>query len=256
MAGRLTTPWYLLVERHATSGAENMAADEALLRAARATGATFLRLYRWAAPGCLSLGRNEPAMRRFDRHAIAARGWPVVRRPSGGRAVWHQHEVTYAIAAPVSHWGSLAASHRAIHQLLAEALAVLGVEARLAAPAPAPAGAGGPCFALAAGGEIIVDGRKLVGSAQLREGRVFLQHGSILLDGSQDPVRAVSRIPMPPVPSTTLHAVLGRRVPFDEVAALVTQRARDAWGEPSRGPPPVPPRDASRYLNEEWTWRR
>lgn len=236
------------------SGAANMAADEALLRAARATAATFLRLYRWAAPGCLSFGRNEPASRRFDRSAIAFRGWPVVRRPTGGRAVWHEHEVTYAVAAPVAHWGSLRASYHAIHQLLADALVTLGVDARLATTVR---GAGqGPCFALAIGGEIVVGDRKLVGSAQLRDGDAFLQHGSILLDGTQDALRAVSRAPGPPVPSTTLHALLGRDVSFDEVASAVAQRARRAWGDPESDAPLLPPPDDARYLSEEWTWRR
>jgi len=236
------------------SGAGNMATDEALLRAARASGATFLRLYRWAAPGCLSFGRNEPASRRFDRGAIASRGWPVVRRPTGGRAVWHAHEVTYAVAAPVAQWGSLRASYRAIHQLLADALVTLGIDARLATSVH---GAGhGPCFALAIGGEIVVEDKKLVGSAQLRDGNAFLQHGSILLDGTQDPLRMVSRSPGPPVASTTLRALLGRDVSFDEVASAVAQRARRAWGEPDSGAPLLPSPDAARYLSEEWTWRR
>jgi len=231
-----------------------MATDEALLRAARATGATLLRLYRWAPTGCLTFGRNEPACRRFDRDAIARKGVPVVRRPTGGRAVWHQHEVTYAVGAPVAHWGSLKASYHAIHQLLADALVTLGVEARLATTARG--GAHGPCFALAIGGEIVVDGKKLVGSAQLREGDAFLQHGSILLDGTQDPVRVVSRSPGPPVPSATLRSLLGREVPFDEVAAAVAHRAQHVWGEPESGAPFLPPPDAARYLSEEWTWRR
>ena len=248
------------------SGAANMAADEALLRAARATGATFLRLYRWAAPGCLSFGRNEPASRRFDRGAIAIKGWPVVRRPTGGRAVWHEHEVTYAVAAPVAHWGSLRASYHAIHELLADALVTLGVDARLATTVRG-AGHGlrtdhgphtghGPCFALAIGGEIVVGDRKLVGSAQLRDGDAFLQHGSILLNGTQDALRQVSRAPGPPVPSTTLHALLGRDVPFDEIASAVAQRARRAWGDPESDAPLLPLPDAARYLSEEWTWRR
>jgi len=253
VAGRLAGPWHLLVDRRASSGAGNMATDEALLHAAHASGATFLRLYRWAPPGCLSLGRNEPACRRFDRRTIETRGWPVVRRPTGGRAVWHEHELTYAVAAPVAHWGSLKASHLGIHQLLVRALEDLGVDARLAPPARDTAQ--GPCFALAIGGEIVVGNQKLVGSAQVREGKAFLQHGSILLKGSQDPVRDVSLVPTPPVSSTTLHALLGREVSFDEVAAAIAKRAREVWGPPSSSPPPVVP-DLTRYVSDEWTWRR
>jgi lipoate-protein ligase A len=231
-----------------------MAIDEVLLREAQSTGATFLRLYRWAPPGCLSFGRNEPANRRFDRRAIASRGWPVVRRPTGGRAVWHEHEITYSVAAPVAQWGSLADSHRAIHQLLADAISTLGVAAQLAPAMRDPAR--GPCFAVALGGEIVVNGLKLVGSAQLREGPAFLQHGSILLDGSQDAVRAVSVIPGPPVPSTTLRGLLGRVVHFEEAAAAVARQASDTWGPPEASPTPVPDPSPGRYLSDDWTWRR
>ena len=76
-----------------------MALDAALLEAAERDGLRALRLYAWQ-PGTLSFGRNEPATRRYDRAAIEARGLATVRRPTGGRAVWHHHEVTYAVAAP------------------------------------------------------------------------------------------------------------------------------------------------------------
>ncbi len=77
-----------------------MATDAALLDEADRSGRAFLRLYRWSPP-CLSFGRHEPAATRYDRVAIARLGIDVVRRPTGGRAVWHEHEVTYAVAAPV-----------------------------------------------------------------------------------------------------------------------------------------------------------
>jgi lipoate-protein ligase A len=158
-----------------------MALDQALLEESDATGAAFLRLYRWDPP-CLSFGRNEPALARYDRAAIARRGIAVVRRPTGGRAVWHEHEVTYAVAAPIAAFGSLAESYRDIHARLARALCTLGLDARLA-PAARPAALGaGACFAASAGGEVLIGGRKVVGSAQVRRGSAFLQHGSILLD--------------------------------------------------------------------------
>src|SRR5579859_8229925 len=99
--------WDLLREREGRPGPENMAVDQALLEEAGHTGCAYLRLYRWT-PSCLSFGRNEPALTRYDRDAIERRGIPVVRRPTGGRAVWHQHEVTYAVAAPSAPFGSLA----------------------------------------------------------------------------------------------------------------------------------------------------
>ena len=210
------------MEPEGRSGADNMAIDESLLVDADRTGRSFLRLYRWNPP-CLSLGRNEPLERRYDFAAIERRGWQVVRRPTGGRAVWHEHEVTYAVAAPVAAFGSLKESYVAIHERLAAALRTLGVDATLATGRPAVRPSDGPtsCFAAPVGGEVLVDGKKVVGSAQVRRGSAFLQHGSILLAGSQDPVNAVSRQPSAANGSTTLSAALGRPVGFEEVAEAI-----------------------------------
>ncbi len=163
-----------------------MAIDQALLEAAERTGRAFLRLYRFDPP-CLSFGRNEPARERYDRAVMTHRGLDAVRRPTGGRAVWHEHEVTYAVAAPLGLLGSLRASYLAIHTRLAAALDALGVRATVAPDRPTarPPDRPGPCFAASVGGEVLIDGKKVIGSAQVRRGGALLQHGSILLDGSQ-----------------------------------------------------------------------
>src|SRR5881275_3412649 len=212
------------------SGAENMAIDAALLDRANSGGVSFLRLYRFDPP-CLSLGRNEPAAARYDRAAIARRGLDVVRRPTGGGAVWHEHEVTYAVAAPVATFGSLRNAYRTIHERVVAALRSLGVEATLAPHRPPPSSRildhPASCFATPVGGEVLVAGRKLVGSAQVRKGSAFLQHGSILLAGSQQVVTAVSRKPQAASTETTLARVLGRPVTFEEVADAIVA----AWGD-------------------------
>ena len=228
-----------------------MALDEALLLEADRTGDAYLRLYRWDPP-CLSFGRNEPTLGRYDRAAIERRGIAVVRRPTGGRAVWHEHEVTYAVAAPIATFGSLRKSYCAIHERLAAALRSLGADASLAArPTEAPRTLG-PCFAAPAGGEVLVNGRKVIGSAQVRRGTAFLQHGSILLDGSQETVRAVSRQPSAISGETTLREALGRPVCFEEVAEAIVRE----WGgsvAPAfpRLTPPSPT-----FADSAWTWRR
>jgi lipoate-protein ligase A len=181
-----------------------MATDEALLDAAARRGGAFLRLYRWDPP-CLSLGRNDPTP---ERPGVA-----TVRRPTGGRAVWHEHEVTYAVAAPIAIFGRLKNAYGAIHERLAAALRALGADVTLAEPPPRPMGrlAERPadCFATTAGGEILVHGRKLVGSAQVRRREAFLQHGSILLDGPETEN------------ATTLRHTLGRVVSFEEVTEAI-----------------------------------
>ena len=182
-----------------------MAIDEALLDEAGRTGTAFLRLYRWDPP-CLSLGRNEPAI---ERPGVA-----TVRRPTGGRAVWHEHEVTYAVAAPIAAFGRLRDAYRDIHERLASALRSLGADVTLAAdratPTPPLRDRPNACFAETVGGEVLVGGRKVIGSAQVRRGAAFLQHGSILLDGSPETVNA-----------TTLRQVLGRPVTFEAVTTAI-----------------------------------
>jgi lipoate-protein ligase A len=247
--------WTLIVESTGRSGADNMALDHWLLEHAERDGERhgWLRLYRWNPP-CLSFGRNEPALARYDRELIERLGIAVVRRPTGGRAVWHEHELTYAVVAPVAAFGSLRQSYLAIHQRLAEALGRLGLAATLAPVADrAPGPGAGACFAHPVGGEVLVNGLKVVGSAQVRLGSAFLQHGAILLDGSQDIVRQVSRAPAGPLAATTLREALGRPADFDEVATAITM----AWSPDGAVIRTAdPPARRSRYHDPEWTWRR
>ena len=197
-------PWNLIVDAMGRSGEYNMAMDEALLEEVACHGSAYLRFYRWDPP-MLSLGRNQP--NTFS-------DLPTVRRPTGGQAVWHEHEVTYAVVAPIVLFGSLRIAYGEIHTRLARALRALSVEAVLAPAHPPirPSAHPASCFSSSVGGEILVDGRKLVGSAQVRRGDAFLQHGSILLDGTQ---------PSSQNGETTLKAVLKRPVSFDEVAAAI-----------------------------------
>jgi lipoate-protein ligase A len=168
--------------------------------------------------------------------------------------------VTYAVAAPVSMFGSLAESYLAIHRLIATALARLGVSATLARTPETGhrSPSFGACFASPAGGEIVANGRKLVGSAQVREGDGFLQHGSSLLDDGQDMVTRVTRGSPVPVSATSLSAVLGRNVGFAEVADAISAEAQEAWcvdttGVPEYGPDPLL---VSQFNDPAWTWRR
>jgi lipoyl(octanoyl) transferase len=194
--------WVLLIDPVGRTGRYNMETDEALLDRVVRSGGAFLRLYRWDPP-TLSIGRNQ----RIEEPHV-----PVVRRPTGGKAVWHDNEVTYAVAAPIGLFGSLRNAYCEIHTLLATALRSLGVDAILAPDRPThpPPDGSTSCFASPVGGEILVAGRKLVGSAQVRRAGAFLQHGSILLDGSQ-----------PGGLETTLAAALGRPVSFAEVVLAV-----------------------------------
>ncbi|MDX1576872.1 MAG: hypothetical protein R3266_00240 [Gemmatimonadota bacterium] len=173
-------------------GASNMALDEAMLECAR-DSVSLVRLYGWDPP-CLSLGRHQAAPRRWggrDRSELVP-GTDVVRRPTGGRSVFHGPEVTYAFACPDRAWGGPKAVYRRIHRAIASGLGRLGVhldrepEAGSGAAAARLAPSGAACFRDPAPGEVLARGRKLVGSAQRRRRGALLQHGSILLRNHQD----------------------------------------------------------------------
>jgi len=236
-----------------------MAFDQALLDDVERRGdVAYLRLYRWNPP-CLSFGRNEPALTRYDRDEIERLELDVVRRPTGGRAVWHDDEVTYAVAAPAAALGCLRDSYVEIHRRLARALRALGMDTTLAPGTLKPGSlAQGACFAQPVGGEVLLGGHKVVGSAQVRQGDAFLQHGSILLGGSQEIVARISRGTSPAPQATSLSAGLGRRVEFEEVAAAIAA----AWLEhtetwrPADRPAARPPVHPSAFLDPAWTWCR
>lgn len=254
----------LLLVSEPADGATNMALDEALLLRARQTGTTTYRVYGWSRP-TVSLGRNQPARGCYDLDLAGSRGIDFVRRPTGGRAILHHREITYAVAGPISAFGSLGESYRTINRLLLEALRTLGVDAREATAAGrAPVPNLAACFELPVAGELIAGGRKLVGSAQVRDGSAFLQHGSILVDDDQPLLgELLHDRDAPPPPPATLRALTGRALTIHEFANALVQslRARD-------GAPPAPLEldqellaDVQslvriRYAAADWTWRQ
>lgn len=230
---------------------------------ARETGETVLSVYSWERP-TLSLGRNQTASGKYDLDAIASRGMDVVRRPTGGRALLHHHEVTYSVTAPISPDETLNDSYERINGLLLEALFSLGVDARVAA-ATTPALPPGeiPCFAEPSKGELVSAGRKLVGSAQVRENGALLQHGSILVADDQALIARVSLTPLATdvAPAATLSAALGRAPDVSEVAEALF--ATVIWSEDA-GARRLQESDVreftaryiDKYQSEWWTWRR
>lgn len=193
--GALAAPnvWRLL-ETPADSGARNMATDMTLTESVRETGQPALRFYRWWPP-CLSFGRNQPARGRYDEGEAERRGIDFVRRPTGGRPVYHHHEITYSLSVPERLLGGPRRTYEAIHKALLTGLRLLGAATDIveaAGPALRPSTL--PCFQEVDRGAIVSGSRKLVASAQLREAGVLLQHGSLLLTGDQSPSLALLRV--------------------------------------------------------------
>jgi lipoate-protein ligase A len=251
--------WYLWLDI-ARRGYLNMAIDQALLERAGRFGERWLRLYRWQ-PHCLSFGRHEPASRRYDPVRIAARGLDAVRRPTGGRAVWHGREVTYAIAAPTNALGPLRQAYLEIHQMLLQALQALGAPASMAPPRPPAKLDAGACFAQPVGGEIMIAGKKVVGSAQLREGEALLQHGSILLHDDQVVVQSITRHGpsaegVELAPEGTELGIADRAI-VEAIADAAAARWSGRWDQQ----PPIQPvmelatTHVPRFRSEAWTWR-
>lgn len=240
-----------------------MAVDHALLEQVQRHGAAVLRLYTWQ-PACLSFGRNQPARATYDEAQVAAHGVDVVRRPTGGMAVLHDRELTYAVIAPFTAFGGPRAAYLTIHRALVAGLLHLGVPAALAeGPRRSAFGAAHPCFAEPAAGEVMVGGRKLIGSAQRCEQRVLLQHGSILLAGEQAEVNALARVPFSLENRvTSVERVIGRAPDPQEVGAAVARGFADVCGTslaPVTAAPAVAERAAAletMYRSREWTWRR
>jgi lipoate-protein ligase A len=254
--------WRLLTSTPA-AGADNMALDEALMDRARQSGEWVLRVYGWSRP-TISLGRNQTARGRYDLDEIARRGFDIVRRPTGGRAILHHREITYSVTAPVAGAGDLRESYERINRLLIHGLARLGVYAAAAAPAGRAATPGmTPCFDEPAAGELTVQGRKLAGSAQWRTDGALLQHGSILLADDQSVLPALmlgeTRAIRAPA---TLGDVLGRTPALAEVAGALAESVRaleDDDIEPMAADEELSARARAfvvRYLDDGWTWRR
>lgn len=160
------------------SGHDNMARDAAMLDEVRSGGAPMLRLYRWVRP-TLTLGRFQDDA-EVDHDACAQRGVDIVRRPTGGKALLHGGDLTYAVA--MREPGGPASTVDGVYRLLArpliDGLRALGITATVARHD----GPAGPvCFATQQGADLRVSDRKVCGSAQVRHDGVVLQHGSILL---------------------------------------------------------------------------
>ena len=223
---------------------ENMRRDACLLAAAEADPAAepVLRLFGFDPPG-ITLGRGQDPAHELDLARCRRDGIAWAVRPSGGRAIFHEREWTYSFAAPLAHpegAGSAGVAYARLSILIVRSLEWLGVPAALApgvrhaTRAPNTRGharrAAAPCFASTARHEIVLEGRKLVGSAQRRTARALLQQGSVLLGEGHlrlaDYVRAADderQALRQSLADSATHAgvVLGAAVPLERWAAAL-----------------------------------
>lgn len=203
-----------------------MQTDEGLLRDLEVDSVprTIIRFYSWIQP-TLSLGRNQRPARAADLAFCEQAGIVVVRRPTGGQAVLHDDEITYAVVSNepgAFDGGSVYGTYRRVSEALAEGYRRVGVDVTLARVVSGARNAPGtnehPCFVSQSRYELAVGGRKIAGSAQRRLRRAFLQHGSM--------------------PVSLDRTLLARATRFDDPAALeqgMTSLAECLKEVPDRG---------------------
>jgi lipoate-protein ligase A len=258
----IPTVWRL-VESAADTGVHNMAVDMALAESARWSGRPALRFYRWW-PSCISLGRNQPAAGQYDADEAARRGIEFVRRPTGGRAVFHHREITYSVSVGDRQLGGPRRTYDAIHKALLAGLRLLGATTELVDPGIAMRPSTVPCFQELDGGAIVAGRRKLVGSAQLRERGVLLQHGSILLTADQTPTTELLTVKwkaQQSEPPAALDELLDYLPTWHELVDNLSDGFARLLGielEPSQltdEEKELVERYSEHFSDPEWTWR-
>lgn len=233
--------WRLL-DTGSADGAWNMAVDEAMLEAGVAgLLVPTLRFYAWQPPA-VSLGYFQTLDQSIGLEEIARRGFGLVRRPSGGRAILHKDELTYSVTVPdtgVADGKSVMGSYRSISRGIEAGLALLGVGAQLAErkgeERMKAQGLPTVCFAKAAKCDMTVQGRKIVGSAQTRRRGIIMQHGSVPIH--IDPEEHLAVMPGDGVDEASkaklmeaacgVADALGRPVSYEELAAALAQGFSD-----------------------------
>lgn len=265
-----------MIEQEPAQGAWNMAVDEAILESVyQGVSRPTLRLYAWE-PACLSLGLAQP-FTEVDTDALTANGWGLVRRPTGGRAILHTDELTYAVIAPETEprvRGGVLESYLRLSHALLESLKLLGLNPEAnendsdnQRKKPNPV-----CFEVPSNYEITVNGLKLIGSAQARRKEGILQHGAIPLGG--DLTRIITALKFADetaqtkakerllAHATTIQRELGQRPSWEGVSKAL-QKAFTTTLNLDLEPGELTPKETRRaqelmqekYANPSWTER-
>ena len=274
-------PQWRLLDTGPADGFTNMAIDEAILGVHAAKGGpSTLRFYTWSPPA-LSLGYGQPIASDIDLTQCQALGIDVVRRPTGGRAVLHDHEVTYSLVISADDprvTSGILAAYLTISRALIRGLSYLGITAELLPlrrGVPLPSDRASPvCFATPSSYEVAVAGRKIIGSAQRRVHDVIMQHGSIPLSWDLKKMDAVFGSPQRHGASapgelachsgmTSLQEAGGRAYDYADVVAALARGMAETWEvELILGQLTDAERQLSAHLDETkyrsgaWTWCR
>ncbi|MBO8163168.1 MAG: lipoate--protein ligase family protein [Brevibacillus sp.] len=208
------------------SPAMNMAIDEAILiKHSEGSVPPTVRFYTWE-PATLSIGYFQKAEKEIDVAAVERHGLGFVRRPTGGRAVLHDQELTYSVIVSESHPkmpGSVTEAYKVISMGLLHGFQQLGLKAEMVSLATEEEKAkysspgSSACFDSPSWYELVVEGKKVAGSAQTRQKGVILQHGSILLDMDVDLLFSLLRFPSERVKQRMVESFRQKAVTINEV---------------------------------------
>lgn len=227
--------WRVIIDGE-SDGAWNMAVDEAILEAyerADAKPNPTLRLYGWQ-PATLSLGRSQRAEGSHDAGVLSREGIGLVRRPTGGGAVLHEFERTYAVVGALGvppFSGGVIATYRTLAEALGRVLMRLGVAAIPVEPIRrASRDVTAACFERVGAWELVANGRKLVGSAQARRRGALLQHGSIPIRLDPSRLAAVLGAPVNASRFTDLSGARGAGVDPSAVDAAYVDGFEETFG--------------------------
>jgi lipoate-protein ligase A len=250
---------FRLLENGEHTGFYNMGLDEALLETvASGESLPVLRFYSWK-PATVTLGYFQTLEDEIDLTACKRNGVDIVRRITGGGAVFHQAEVTYSIILPVTHplaGTSILESYQILCGGITTGLATMGISAQFAGI-----------------NDIIADERKVSGNAQTRRRGCVLQHGTILLDNDVDLMFNLLKVPQEKLKDklirdvkmrvTSLNALLGRAVSFEEAERALVQGFRDSLSMDLRPSSPTETEEtraeqlaAEKFASTNWLYKR
>ncbi|OLS41715.1 biotin/lipoate A/B protein ligase family protein [Bacillus sp. MRMR6] len=218
----------------------NMALDEALLDwHSQGKFPPVIRFYGWN-PATLSVGYFQNVEKEINLDAVKALGLGFVRRPTGGRGVLHEHELTYSVIVSEEYPEmpkTVTEAYRVISEGILKGFHHLGLEAYFAVPntdedreaLKNPRSA--VCFDAPSWYELVVEGRKVAGSAQTRQKGVILQHGAILLDLDEDKLFSVFKYPNERVKERMQKAFKSKAVAINDISTkrITLEEAKEAF---------------------------
>ncbi len=247
--------WRLIKGNYHT-GFMNMAIDEAIMIAHReGLVPPTIRFYQWSPPA-VSLGYFQDLKKEIDVNACKNMGIDIIRRATGGKAVLHDKELTYSFIIRENHPlvnNSILETYKKISGGMIRGLSYLGITAELVplkekiksdsldkeknSEIPYP-DIKSICFSVPSQYEVQVEGKKIVGSAQVRKKEIVLQHGSLLIELEKDKLFSVFNFPSVQIReglktrfnATSLEEILKRKISFSELSEILPRGFEEEFG--------------------------